>query len=89
MFGLPVRGADQLLDGSGLLLWKLLDIVRVAHAEGPGISRSGIGRLLGETAAWLPSVLCAAQVNGNRIEWTALDRHHIRIGLGAFGENVE
>ena len=89
MFGIPVSGADQLLDGSGLLLWKLFDIVPVAHAEGTGTSRSGIGRLLGETAAWLPSVLCAAPVSGNRFEWTALDQHHIRLRLGAFGENVE
>jgi hypothetical protein len=89
MFGLPVRGSDQILDGSGLLLWKLLDIVPIAHAEGPDTSRSGIGRLLGETAAWLPSFVCAAPVRGSRVEWTAMDQHHIRLRLGAFGENVE
>lgn len=89
MFGLPVRGADQLLDGSGLLLWKLVDIVPIAHAEGPDTSRSGIDRLLCETAAWLPSVLCDTPVSENRVEWTPLDQHHIRLRLGAFGENVE
>jgi hypothetical protein len=89
MFGLPVVGADQILDGSGLLLWKLLDIVPVAQAEGPDTSRSGIGRLMGEMAVWLPSVLCAAPASGYGIEWTAVDQRHIRLRLNAFGENVE
>jgi len=84
MFGLPVLGADQVLDGAGRMDWKILDTVPVMHAEGPDTSRSGAGRLMGEMAAWLPSALC----NGGA-EWLTADSEHSRFRLAWFGEKTE
>lgn len=53
LYGLPVRGADALVDGAGRMEWKIFDLVPVAKAEGPDITRSAQGRLNGETEAWL------------------------------------
>jgi len=75
MFGLPVRGSDRVHSGVGSMNWKLLGLFRIAHGEGPDVTRSGTGRLLGEMAAWLPSSLVAAQ-------WPKADMARV----GAFGE---
>lgn len=89
MFGLPVRGADQALDGTGVMDWRLFDIVRVAFAEGPDTSRSGAGRLLAEMAAWLPSALCGARAGSAGVAWMAGDKKHSRVRLEWFGEKIE
>jgi hypothetical protein len=89
MFGLPVHGADQVLDGTGQMDWKLFAIVPVAHSEGPATSRSGTGRLLGEMATWLPSALCGPSVGAGGVEWAPVDGRRSRLRLESFGEKIE
>jgi len=55
--GLPVRGSDTLVNGTGAMKWKLFDLFPIAAAAGPDVARSGTGRLHGELAAWLPASL--------------------------------
>lgn len=66
VFGLPIVGSDQLLrSGSnrdndpaeGSMAWMLFDLLPVAVASGPDVTRSAWGRLHGERAVWLPSSL--------------------------------
>ncbi|MBE9136023.1 hypothetical protein IQ254_02190 [Nodosilinea sp. LEGE 07088] len=54
--GLPILGSDRLVDGDGAMRWKLLGLMPVMVADGPDMTRSAIGRLLGEQI-WLPSAL--------------------------------
>ena len=87
LFGLPVLGADRVIDGAGLLSWKLFDLFSVAYGEGADLSRSATGRYLAEAAVWLPSVLCAT----NRIEWLpgGLAPAQFGVRLRSFGETVD
>jgi hypothetical protein len=57
MYGLPVVGTDQVIDGVSKMSWKLFGLVPVAEAEGEDVSRSALGRLAGEMTAWLPGVM--------------------------------
>jgi hypothetical protein len=56
MFGLPVIGADTVLDGHGQMQWQLFGLIPVATASGPDIDRSALARYQGEAAAWMPGV---------------------------------
>ncbi|MEM9905448.1 MAG: DUF6544 family protein [Cyanobacteria bacterium P01_D01_bin.44] len=58
MKGLPIRGWDRLVEGKGAIQRKLLGLIPVVTASGPDITRSTIGRILGEYI-WLPSALCS------------------------------
>ncbi len=89
LFGLPVRGTDHVLDGAGLMDWKLFDTVPVARGEGPDTSRSGIGRLLAERALWLPSSLSGASAGRRGVEWIGVDARHSRLRLESSGEKIE
>ncbi len=64
--GLPIRGSDRLIDGTGAMQWRLLGLFPVMTATGPDISRSTWGRLLAELV-WLPSALALPTVT-----WTAV-----------------
>ena len=48
MMGLPVTGFDRLSSGTGQMSWRLLGLVRVMTADGPGITRSTAGRLVAD-----------------------------------------
>lgn len=85
MFGLPVRGADQIIDGQGSLGWKLFDLIPVAQGEGPDLSRAATGRFLAEAAVWLPSMLCAPE----GVEWLPSGEAALRVRLESFGETVD
>jgi len=89
MFGVPVCGADQVLDGKGGMDWKLLDAVPVVHAGGPDTARSGAGRLLAEMAGWLPSALCLPPPRHLGVVWLAADEAHARLRLEWFGEQAD
>jgi hypothetical protein len=52
--GLPVTGADTYAHGEGRMRMLLLGLVPVVDATGPELSRSAVGRLVGESM-WLPS----------------------------------
>lgn len=80
MQGLPIVGADRLVDGAGEMRWKLLGLLPIIQASGADVTRSGAGRIQGE-AVWLPSVLCDPGIH-----WTALDDSQVQADFTAFGE---
>lgn len=83
MFGMPIRGFDQLVDGEGTMRWRLFGIIPLMTASGADITRSAVGRTAGETV-WLPSVLC-----GDDVSWTAPDSSHSNARFTAHGEKAE
>jgi hypothetical protein len=83
MQGLPVWGADKVVDGVSDVQWKMLGIFPVMKANGADVTRSGIGRMQGESM-WLPSVLYNPD-----IVWTELDSEHVRANFIALGEQAE
>ncbi len=66
-----ISGSDRYGDGKGAMDWKVLGLVRVAHADGPDVSRSSVGRAGGE-AVWVPTTLLPRFGVG----WGASDDHH-------------
>jgi hypothetical protein len=68
MYGLPIIGSDRLVQGKGSMRWELLDFFPVVSDAGSDITRSAIGRLQGEFAAWLPSVLFDEVVGRSTVE---------------------
>lgn len=74
-----VRGFDAFADGEGESRWWLAGLVPVARADGPGVSRSAAGRLAGESALFVPSVLLPSR--GAR--WEAVDEGTARVRPGA------
>jgi hypothetical protein len=83
MQGLPIWGADRIVDGVGDMQWKILGLFPVMQASGADISRSGTGRMQGESV-WLPSVLCNPD-----IVWTELDAAHVQANFMTLGEPAE
>ena len=83
LHGMPLRGADRLVDGQGAMRWKLFGIVPVLTASGPDITRSGVGRVAAESV-WLPSVLC-----GDAVSWTAADPAHAHARFPVQGDTAE
>jgi hypothetical protein len=77
--GLPVRGADRLVDGEGSMDWRLFGIFPLMTASGNDVTRSASGRLQAEFI-WLPSALAQPGV-----EWTAPDEAHIKATLTVAG----
>lgn len=51
-----IAGSDRYADGVGGMDWKLLGLVRVAHATGPDFARSAAGRA-GVEGMWVPTAL--------------------------------
>ncbi len=51
-----IAGSDHYVDGSGRMDWKMVGVVRVMHADGPDVSRSGAQRAAAE-AVWVPTAL--------------------------------
>ncbi len=84
MSGIPVRGADRIIDGKGSMMWRLLGIIPVMKASGPDITRSAAGRLQGE-CVWLPS-----RMAWNDVNWTVQDSLHPRaeFTVAGFTETV-
>jgi hypothetical protein len=83
MQGLPIWGADRLVDGVSDVQWKILGLFPVMQANGADVTRSGAGRMQGESV-WLPSVLCHPD-----IAWTEMDSGHVRANFTALGEQAE
>lgn len=80
MQGLPIFGADRLVDGQGDMRWNLLGLLPMMQASGADVTRSAAGRIQGE-AIWLPSVLCQPGVT-----WTELNESQVQADFTAFGE---
>jgi hypothetical protein len=77
--GLPIRGADRLVDGEGSMDWRLLGLFPLVTASGSDVTRSAAGRLQAEFV-WLPSALAQSGV-----KWTAPDGAHIKATLAVAG----
>ena len=82
MGGLPVAGSDRLIDGRGALDWRILGLIPVMRRSDPDITRSSIGRALGERI-WLPSALLPPGA-----QWHDGDGERATATLGAWGETV-
>jgi hypothetical protein len=80
MRGLPIWGADRLVNGLGDMQWKILGLFPVMQASGDDITRSGVGRVQGESV-WLPSVLCQPD-----ILWTELNGSQVQANFTTLGE---
>jgi hypothetical protein len=80
MQGLPIWGADRVVDGTGDVQWKILGLFPVMKASGDDVTRSGAGRVQGE-GTWLPSVFYQPQ-----IAWTELNSSQVRADFTALGE---
>jgi len=62
MYGLPVVGADELVNGSGKMEWRIFGLIPVAKDDGPDVTRSALGRYEAERDAWMPATNTADQV---------------------------
>jgi hypothetical protein len=80
MQGLPIWGADRIVDGASDMQWKILGLFPVMQASGPDIAHSAAGRVQGESV-WLPSVLCDP-----KIAWTELGQSEVQANFIALGE---
>lgn len=74
-----VRGADYYAHGEGRVRFALLSLLPVVQATGPDVSRSAIGRFLGETAIWLPASLLLQP----GVAWQVLDHERLQVTLTA------
>jgi len=83
MFNMPIRGFDRLIDGEGVMRWKLFGILPVVTASGPDVTRSGAGRINVESI-WLPSVLC-----GDDVSWTTPDSSHLHARFIAHADTAD
>ena len=83
MRGLPVTGFDRIVDGEGVMRWKLLGLLPLVTASGPDVTRSAVGRLAAESI-WLPSAFC-----GEDVSWTAPDPSQARVSLTVQGHPMD
>jgi hypothetical protein len=67
-----IGGFDRLADGRGELRWRMLGLLPLMGAQGPDLSRSAAGRVVGE-AMWLPTAL----LSRFGVDWSAADDHHL------------
>ncbi len=83
MWGLPIRGADRLVEGRGAMRWALFGLLPLVRQSGADIVRSTVGRMAAETV-WCPTMLCREAVR-----WTAEGPSRARARLTKWGETVE
>ena len=67
-----ISGFDRHVGGQGRMRWRLLGLVPVMWADGPDLSRSAAGRVVGE-ATWVPTALLPRF----GVDWSAADDHHL------------
>jgi hypothetical protein len=83
MNGLPIVGSDRIVDGIGVMQWKMLGLFPVMTGSGSDITRSAAGRLQTESVL-LPSVFCSDQMS-----WTSLNSSHFHSSFVLQGEQAE
>lgn len=81
---LRLSGDDRYVAGEGAMRWFLWHIIPVIQAGGPGISRSGAGRVALEAASFLPPALLPQR--GAR--WEAIDDRAARVRLRIGSEEL-
>lgn len=67
-----IVGSDRYADGRGGMDWRILGLFRVAHAQGPEVSRSAAGRAAAE-GIWVPTALLPRF----GVSWSAADPHQV------------
>ncbi len=79
MNGSPIfiRGADYYAQGEGRVRFALFSLLPVVQATGPDVSRSAMGRFLGEAALWLPACLVSHPAGA----WQVLDHEQLQVML--------
>ncbi|PSB14314.1 hypothetical protein C7B61_12000 [filamentous cyanobacterium CCP1] len=80
---MQMRGADYYTRGDGQMRFSLWGLIPVVTAHNPDVTRSAIGRWIGEYF-WLPSALLPQQ----GVSWKAIDDHTIQASLKADGEAI-
>lgn len=70
--GAVIVGSDRYIGGEGGMDWRILGLLRVAHAEGPDVTRSAAGRGMAE-AIWVPTALLPRY----GVHWVEVDDHTI------------
>lgn len=83
MVGLPVVGADRVVDGEGSMEWRMLDVLPVMKASGADVTRSGLGRFAAEAMTWIPSLLVDAG------KWMGEKGGRLRARMEVRGETTE
>ncbi|HEX9592703.1 MAG TPA: DUF6544 family protein [bacterium] len=81
--GIAIRGYDRLLDGAGVMRWRLFGMFPVVAASGPDVTRSAAGRVAAESV-WLPSLLCDGAV-----AWETRGPSEVRARLPVHGVATE
>jgi uncharacterized protein DUF6544 len=79
-----ISGFDSYINGHGQMKWKLLGLIRVAHADSPDHARSAAGRAAAE-AIWLPTTLLPRF----GVHWSANDAHHITASYRIDGTDID
>jgi hypothetical protein len=67
-----IVGSDRYADHRGAMDWRILGLFRVAHGDGPDVSRSAAGRA-GAEAIWVPTALLPRF----GVTWTAADMRQV------------
>ncbi len=81
--GLPISGADRVVDGIGHSQWKTFGLVSVVNETGADVTRSAIGRMQIESIC-LPSMLAHPDVI-----WTEIAPTYVKANFTALGEQAE
>jgi hypothetical protein len=82
LFGLPIRGSDRIVDGSGSMRWKLF-CIPIVNDQSADVTRSTVGRVAAELV-WLPSALAKLDVT-----WSAEPPSALRAAFELWGESVD
>lgn len=77
---LRLVGADTYVQGEGQLSFWLFGLFPVVRAAGEGVSRSSIGRLVGE-AVWCPATLLPRE----GVSWEPIDDDRVRVTMTVEG----
>jgi hypothetical protein len=81
---LQMRGADFYTQGNGRMRFSLWGLIPLINVQNPDVTRSGIGRWIGEYF-WLPSALLPQR----GVSWKAIDDDTIQASLNAAGEAID
>lgn len=79
-----ISGSDHLVDGHGVLDWRILGLVPVARGSGPDVTRSAAARGAAE-AVWVPTALLPRF----GVAWTASDDDRVTARLRVGDVDVE
>lgn len=80
---MQIRGSDYYTQGEGRMRFSLWGLIPVVTAHNPDVTRSAIGRWIGE-CFWLPSALLPQR----GVSWQAIDDSTIQASLQADGEPI-